>query len=208
MRYQLTQKAIERSLKTIAACDGNVRRALEIVGYPEARRRPEGFETLLRIIVGQQVSVSAANAIFGRLLDSIGPDISTSRVLRLRESTLRKAGLSKAKCRYSRELARMIGDGELDVATLRELPDAEALDQIQMVPGLGRWSAEIYLMFSLGRPDLWPRGDVGAMRGLQKILSLELRPTPTEADVLAQQYSPHRTAMALLAWKCANATAL
>ena len=208
MRYQLTQKAIERSLKTIAACDGNVRRALEIVGYPEARRRPEGFETLLRIIVGQQVSVSAANAIFGRLLDSIGPDISTSRVLRLRESTLRKAGLSKAKCRYSRELARMIRDGELDVATLRELPDAEALDQILMVPGLGRWSAEIYLMFSLGRPDLWPRGDVGAMRGLQKILNLELRPTPAEADVLAQQYSPHRTAMALLAWKCANATAL
>ena len=208
MRYQLTQKAIERSLKTIAACDGNVRRALEIVGYPEARRRPEGFETLLRIIVGQQVSVSAANAIFGRLLDSIGPDISTSRVLRLRESTLRKAGLSKAKCRYSRELARMIRDGELDVATLRELPDAEAIDQIQMAPGLGRWSAEIYLMFSLGRPDLWPRGDVGAMRGLQKILNLELRPTPAEADVLAQQYSPHRTAMALLAWKCANATAL
>ena len=135
MRYQLTGNAIEKSLKTIAARDRNVRRALEIVGYPEARRRPEGFETLLRIIVGQQVSVSAANAIFGRLLDSIGPDISTSRVLRLRESTLRKAGLSKAKCRYSRELARMIRDGELDVATLRELPDAEALDQIQMVPG-------------------------------------------------------------------------
>ena len=208
MRYQLTQKAIERSLKTIAACDGNVRRALEIVGYPEARRRPEGFATLLRIIVGQQVSVSAANAIFGRVLDSIGPDVSASRLLRLRESTLRKAGLSRAKCRYARELARTIREGELDLAALRELPDAEALEKIQVVPGLGRWSAEIYLMFSLGRPDLWPRGDVGAMRGLQKILNLELRPTAAEADVLAQRYSPHRTSMALLAWRCANATAL
>ena len=80
--------------------------------------------------------------------------------------------------------------------------------QIQAVPGLGRWSAEIYLMFSLGRPDLWPSGDVGAMRGLQKILNLELRPTPVEADALACKYSPYRTAMALLAWRCANATAL
>ena len=208
MRYQLTGNAIEKSLKTIAARDRNVRRALEIVGYPEARRRPEGFETLLRIIVGQQVSVSAANAIFGRVLDSIGPDVSASRLLRLRESPLRKAGLSRAKCRYARELARTIREGELDLAALRELPDAEALEKIQMVPGLGRWSAEIYLMFSLGRPDLWPRGDVGAMRGLQKILNLELRPTAAEADVLAQRYSPHRTSMALLAWKCANATAL
>ncbi|MDC0237731.1 DNA-3-methyladenine glycosylase 2 family protein [Gammaproteobacteria bacterium] len=208
MRYQLNGNAIEKSLKTIAARDRNVRRALEIVGYPEARRRPEGFETLLRIIVGQQVSVSAANAIFGRVLDSIGPDVSASRLLRLRESTLRKAGLSRAKCRYARELARTIREGELDLAALRELPDAEALEKIQVVPGLGRWSAEIYLMFSLGRPDLWPRGDVGAMRGLQKILNLELRPTAAEADVLAQRYSPHRTSMALLAWRCANATAL
>ena len=208
MRYQLNGNAIEKSLKTIAARDRNVRRALEIVGYPEARRRPEGFETLLRIIVGQQVSVSAANAIFGRVLDSIGPDVSASRLLRLRESTLRKAGLSRAKCRYARELARTIREGELDLAALRELPDAEALEKIQVVPGLGRWSAEIYLMFSLGRPDLWPRGDVGAMRGLQKIFNLELRPTAAEADVLARRYSPHRTSMALLAWRCANATAL
>ncbi|MEC9251662.1 MAG: DNA-3-methyladenine glycosylase 2 family protein, partial [Pseudomonadota bacterium] len=185
-----------------------VRRALDVVGYPEARRRPEGFETFLRIIVGQQVSVAAANAIYGRLIGALGTDVSESRLLRLRESTLRKAGLSKAKCTYVRALARIIRDGELDVAALRELSDEEALVQIQTVPGLGRWSAEIYLMFSLGRPDLWPRGDVGAMRGLQKIMELEARPTIAEADELARRYSPYRTAMALLAWRCANATAL
>ena len=208
MRYQLTNKGIKKSLDMIAARDRNVRRALDVVGYPEARRRPEGFETFLRIIVGQQVSVAAANAIYGRLIGALGPDVSESRLLRLRESTLRKAGLSKANCTYVRALARIIREGELDVAALRELSDEEALVQIQAVPGLGRWSAEIYLMFSLGRPDLWPRGDVGAMRGLQKILELEARPTLMEADALARRYSPHRTAMALLAWKCANATAL
>ncbi len=208
MRFQLTNNAIKKSLDNVADHDRNVRRALDIVGYPEARRRPEGFETFLRIIVGQQVSVAAANAIYGRLIGALGPEVSESRLLRLRESTLRKAGLSKAKCTYVRALARIIREGELDVAALRELSDEEALVQIQTVPGLGRWSAEIYLMFSLGRPDLWPRGDVGAMRGLQKIMELEARPTIVEADELARRYSPHRTAMALLAWRCANATAL
>ena len=208
MRFQLTNNAIKKSIDKVAAHDRNVRRAVDIVGYPEARRRPEGFETFLRIIVGQQVSVAAANAIYGRLIGALGTDVSESRLLRLRESTLRKAGLSKAKCTYVRALARIIRDGELDVAALRELSDEEALVQIQTVPGLGRWSAEIYLMFSLGRPDLWPRGDVGAMRGLQKIMELEARPTIVEADELARRYSPHRTAMALLAWRCANATAL
>ena len=208
MRYQLTNKAIKNSLDAIAARDRNVGRVLNVVGYPEARRRPEGFETFLRIIVGQQVSVSAANAIYGRVIGALGPEVSASRLLRLRESTLRKAGLSAAKCKYARALARAIREGELDTAGLRELVDDEALVQIQTVPGLGRWSAQIYLMFSLGRPDLWPSGDVGAMRGLQKILNLELRPTPMEADALACKYSPYRTAMALLAWKCANATAL
>ena len=208
MRYQLTNKAIKRSLDTVAARDRKVRCALEVVGYPEARRRPEGFETFLRIIVGQQVSVSAANAIYGRVTDALGHEVSVSRLLRLRESTLRKAGLSNAKCKYARALAQAIREGELDIAGLRELSDEEAMIQIQAVPGLGRWSAEIYLMFSLGRPDLWPRGDVGAMRGLQKIMEMEARPTPVEADDLAQEYSPHRTAMALLAWRCANATAL
>jgi|TARA_B100000745_G_scaffold55835_1_gene33055 DNA-3-methyladenine glycosylase II len=208
MRHPLTNNAIKESLDTIAARDRNVRRVLEVVGYPEARRRPEGFETFLRIIVGQQVSVAAASAIYGRLIGALGTEVSASRLLRLRESTLRKAGLSGAKCKYARALAQAIREGELDIAALRELSDKEALVQIQAVPGLGRWSAEIYLMFSLGRPDLWPSGDVGAMRGLQKILELEVRPTPMEADALALRYSPHRTAMALLAWKCANATAL
>ena len=84
MRYQLTNKGIKKSLETIAARDRNVRRALDVVGYPEARRRPEGFETFLRIIVGQQVSVAAANAIYGRLIGALGSDVSESRLLRLR----------------------------------------------------------------------------------------------------------------------------
>jgi len=207
-RYRLTDNGIKKSLDAIAATDTDVRRALGQVGYPESRRRPVGFETLLRIIIGQQVSVAAANAIHGRLLDALKGDVSAARLLRLRETTLKKAGLSAPKVRYTRCLARAIRDGDLDVGGLVELSDESASEQIQAVPGLGRWSAEVYLMFSLGRPDLWPHGDVGAMRGLQWIRRLDARPTAREADLLAEEFAPHRSAMALLAWKCANATVL
>ena len=97
---------------------------------------------------------------------------------------------------------------ELDLESLRALPDEEAMAQLQAVPGLGLWSAQIYVMFSLGRPDVWPHGDVGALRGLQKIKRLPERPSAGEATLLVAPMSPHRSALALLAWRCANATAL
>lgn len=205
-QYRLTDKAIRRSLDAVAARDSDVGDALARVGYPEPRYRPSGFETLLRIIVGQQVSVAAADTIANRLFKALKGEVSAERLLRLRETTLKKAGLSAPKVRYARCLARAILDGDLDLDGLEGLPDSEAAQQIQTVPGLGRWSAHVYLMFSLGRPDLWPHADVGAMRGLQVIKRLDARPTPREADLLAAAFAPHRSAMALLAWKCASAT--
>ena len=207
-RYRMTRNAIRKAIDAVASDDRQVARALSRVGYPETRRRPEGFQTLLRIIVGQQVSVSAATAIHGRVVEALGEDLSAARLLRLRETTLKRAGLSAPKVRYARCLARAICQGELDVDGLGRLSDEEAMLQIQAVPGLGRWSAEIYLMFSLGRPDLWPHADVGAMRGLQRIRGLAERPTPKQADALAEAFAPHRSAMALLAWRCASATVL
>jgi DNA-3-methyladenine glycosylase II len=204
----MTRHAIKKSLDTLAKGDRDVRRALSKVGYPDPRMRPAGFETLLRIIIGQQVSVAAANAIYGRLFKALKSDVRAERLLRLRETTLKKAGLSGPKVRYARCLARAIQSDELDLDGLEKQSDEEASETLQTVPGLGRWSAEVYLMFSLGRPDLWPHADVGAMRGLQWIRQLEVRPTAREADSLAQAFSPHRSAMALLAWRCANATVL
>lgn len=207
-RYRLTRNAIRKSLDAVAANDPKIKRALGVVGYPESRRRPEGFETLLRIIIGQQLSVSAASAIHGRVIVALGDDVCAARLLRVRETTLRKAGLSAPKVRYARCLARAIRGGELDIDGLTTLTDPQAVACITAVPGLGRWSAEVYLMFSLGRPDLWPHGDVGAMRGLQRIWGLAQRPSPAEADEMAEAFAPHRSAMALLAWRCANASAL
>ena len=206
--YRLSARHIRKSLDALAERDGEIRRALAAVGYPDERRRPEGFETLLRVIVGQQISVHAAAAIHARLEEALEGEMSPERLLRRRESTLRRVGLSAPKIRYVRCLAQAVKRGELDFEGLRALSDEEAMVQIQTVPGLGLWSAQIYVMFSLGRPDVWPHGDVGALRGLQKIKRLAERPSAGDATRLVAPMSPHRSALALLAWRCANATAL
>ncbi len=206
--YRLSTRHIRKSLDALAAEHPDVRRALARVGYPAERRRAEGFETLLRIIVGQQVSVAAAAAIHGRLEEALKEDVSAAKLLRVRETTLQRAGLSRPKVRYARGLARAVRSGELDFEAIAALPDEEAMARIQAVPGLGPWSAQIYVMFSLGRPDVWPHDDVGALRGLQKIARLVERPTPEEGASRVAPMSPHRSAMALLAWRCAGSTAL
>lgn len=206
--YRLSTRHIRKSLNDLAARDGEIRRALRAVGVPDERRRPEGFETLLRVIVGQQISVQAAAAIYARFEEALEGEVSPERLLRRRESTLRRVGLSAPKVRYARCLAQAVKRGELDFEGLRALPDEEAIAQIQAVPGLGLWSAQIYIMFSLGRPDVWPHGDVGALRGLQNIKRLPERPSAGEATRLVEPMSPHRSALALLAWRCARATAL
>ncbi len=207
-RYRLTKHHIRKALDAAAGQDRDVARAVKLVGYPEPRRRPEGFETLLRVIVGQQLSIVAAATIHERLQQSIGEDRSPERLLRMRETTLQKAGLSRPKVRYARALARMLVDGDLDTAALRSMSDEEAMTSIQSVPGLGLWSAQIYVMFSLGRVDIWPLGDIGLLNGLQKIKRLPERPTPGKEEPLIEPFRPHRSALALLAWKCAHSPAL
>lgn len=206
--YRLSSRHIRKSLDAVAAEHPDVQRALARVGYPAERRRPEGFETLLRIIVGQQVSVAAASAIYSRLEGALAGDVSPAKLLRVRETTLQRAGLSRPKVRYARGLARTVRSGELEFAKIATLPDEEAMARIQAVPGLGPWSAQIYVMFSLGRPDVWPHDDVGALRGLQRMARLAERPTPEEGATRVASMSPHRSAMALLAWRCAGSTAL
>jgi len=201
---RMTAVHIRRALDAVAGSDRDVARALAQVGYPEPRIRPQGFATLLRVIVGQQVSVQAATTIYGRLAAAMHDDVRPERLLRLRATSLRRAGLSRAKMHYARCLARAIERRELELDALASLPDEQAMARIQAVPGLGLWSAQIYLMFSLGRPDIWPSADIGVLRGLQCIKVLPERPTMKAGDLLAEPFRPYRSAMALLAWKCAS----
>lgn len=201
MNFQLTRHHLEQALDAIAARDRHIARALEQVGYPDERRRGEpSYEHFLRIIVGQQLSVKAAATIFGRLEAALQGDFEPSRVLAMSDGELRALGLSRQKIGYARGLSEAVLDGRLVPAALADLPDAEVVEQITRIKGFGRWSAEMFLLFSLGRPDVWPADDLAIQAGLHRIKNLRARPDRKRADALARPWRPYRGAAAIFIW--------
>lgn len=203
----LTADQIAASLDALGAREPKVARAVAAAGYPEPRIRERGYATLLRTIVGQQVSVAAAASVWNKLEAAIGPDCPADLLIKQDFDALRACGLSRQKQGYARSLAELILSGELPLDTLPE-DDEEAIAYLTRVKGIGRWSAEIYLLFAEGRPDIWPAGDLAVQAGLHKILELPERPAEKEARRLAEAWSPHRGAAALLTWNVYNNPAL
>jgi len=195
----LSAQAIRTGMDTLARNDPRVAAALDQVGYPEPRIRPTGYKTLLRTIVGQQVSVAAAASMWGKLEDELGPDFVPADLLARDFDTLRACGLSRQKQGYARSLCEIIEAGELD---LDELPDADedAIAQLVKIKGIGRWSAEIYLLFAEGREDIWPAGDLAVQEGVRRLLDLEDRPGEPDVRDIGALWSPHRGAMAIFTW--------
>ncbi|WP_239804418.1 DNA-3-methyladenine glycosylase family protein [Croceicoccus hydrothermalis] len=195
----LTNAQIAAGLDAIAARDPQVAAALKAVGYPQERIRERGYRTLLRTIVGQQVSVAAADAVWGRLVAHLGEDIPPRAVLAADFDALRACGLSRQKQGYARSLCALIADGALDLHAL-PADDEEAIAALTQVKGIGRWSAEIYLLFAEGRPDIWPAGDLAVQVGAGRIAGLSERPDERETRALAEKWRPHRGAMAIFTW--------
>ncbi|HWH17246.1 MAG TPA: DNA-3-methyladenine glycosylase 2 family protein [Allosphingosinicella sp.] len=173
--------------------------ALARVGYPEPRLNDPGYPTLLRTIVGQQVSLHAARAVWNKLDALIGGAEDPKKLAAASDETLRSAGLSRQKSGYARSLAEKVLTGEVD---LRNLPDddEEAIAQLTKVKGIGRWSAEIYLLFAEGRPDVWPAGDLAVQIEIGRIMGLRERPNEKQIRALAERWRPHRGAAAIFAW--------
>jgi DNA-3-methyladenine glycosylase II len=163
------------------------------------RNRDGGFGGLIRMILGQQVSTAAAHAMWTKLA-TVMPTPDPALFLTLDDATLAAAGFSRQKMRYGRALAEtLIADPDF-LRRLEELENEPAIATLVALPGIGRWSAEVYLMFCLGRPDVWPVGDLGIVLGMQYLLDLQTRPKPGELIVLAEGWRPHRSAAALLVW--------
>lgn len=200
-RYQLTQRAIVKSLDSLALMEPRIGQSLALVGYPEERRREQGFEALAKIIVGQQVSTHAARAITQRLIDVVGGELLPQAVASRDDEVLRRAGLSRQKVGYLRSLAGAVISNALPVDTLHKLSNEEVTARLTAVKGFGEWSAHMYLMFALGRTDVWPSGDLAVRAGFGQLMGLNTRPTPTQTRVLAEPFAPHRSALALLCWK-------
>jgi DNA-3-methyladenine glycosylase II len=190
---------LQASLDAIAAIEPRVAAALARVGYPEPRLRERGYETLLRTIVGQQVSVAAATSIWNKLAAGLGDLTDPETLARASDDALRAAGLSRQKAGYARSLADAVSSGRLDLMALPE-DDEAAIAQLVEVKGIGRWSAEIYLLFAEGRPDIWPAGDLAVQIELGRIMGLAERPGEKQTRAIAENWRPHRGAAAILAW--------
>lgn len=203
----LTAQAIREGLDHIAASNPLLAGAIERVGYPEPRIRETGYRTLLRTIVGQQVSVSAAASVWNKLEALLGEDMPPQDLLAADFDSLRACGLSRQKQGYARSLCELVVSGDLDLDALPK-DDEEAIAKLVRIKGIGRWSAEIYLLFAEGRPDIWPAGDLAVQVGLGKLLGLAERPSEKETRALAEDWRPHRGAAAIFTWHCYNNPAL
>ena len=180
---------------------------LEKHGRPEPRVSDPGATTLLRTIVGQQVSVAAARSMWAKLETGYGSPPDLKKIRKATDDELRLAGLSRQKAGYTRSLAELVLSGELDLDRLPE-DDEEAIAHLTRIKGIGRWSAEIYLLFAEGRTDVWPAGDLAVQIEIGKLLGLDGKPTEKQLRELAEAWRPHRGAVAVLAWHSYNSEVL
>ena len=180
-------------------------RLLDAVGPVERDRRPGGdhYAALVRSIVGQQLSVRAAQAIHGRLLDHYGGTAPTpEQILASDSDELRvAAGLSRAKTAFLRSLAEHVVAGDLDLDRLDALPDDEIVAELTAVKGIGAWSAHMFLLFQLHRPDVLPVGDLGVRRAVERAYGLDDLPSAAELTAVAEPWRPYRSAASLLLWR-------
>jgi len=183
----LSAKQLKAGVDAAAACEPKIARALGLAGYPEPRIRPTGYRTLLRTIVGQQVSVAAASSMWNKFEALLGEDLPVEEILASDFDSLRSCGLSRQKQGYIRSLCELVASGEIDFDALPR-DDEEAIAQLVKIKGIGRWSAEIYLLFAEGRPDIWPAGDLAVQAGLGKILGLAERPSEKAVRELAEAW--------------------
>jgi DNA-3-methyladenine glycosylase II len=202
-----TTNSLHASLDALAECEAAFAKVLEAHGRPAPRASEPGVETLLRTIVGQQVSVAAARSMWNKLTAKFGQPVNLQTLLAASDEEMREAGMSRQKAGYLRSLAGLVLSGELDLARLPE-DDEEAIEELIKIKGIGRWSAEIYLLFAEGRHDVWPAGDLAVQIEIGKLLGLEGKPTEKQLRELAEPWRPHRGAAAVLAWHSYNAPPL
>jgi DNA-3-methyladenine glycosylase II len=198
MRRIDTLEDVQSGLRALVRIDPRLAHIVDIAGEVPLRRHKAGFESLAGIIVSQQISKASADAIFARLKAAIEP-FTPERLIEAGEGGLVSAGLSRPKQKTFFAVAEACGDG-LDLANLCELPAADAIAAMTAMPGIGPWTAEVYLLFCAGHPDIFPVGDIALQNAVRHGFSLEARPTPKPLAAIAERWSPHRSVAARLFW--------
>ncbi len=192
-------KPIEDGFRQVGLLEPRFAEILRRHGEPPSRKRPGGFETVLKIIVQQQVSIASAEAIWRRLRLGLGT-VNPAAVLARDDDALRAYGLSRQKAAYARSLAEAVASGSLNFRRLRGMADEAVIEDLVQIKGIGRWTAEIYLLGVMQRPDIWPAADIALMESARDLLNLPRRPTVKEMGPLAEPWRPYRTYAARVLW--------
>ena len=174
---------------------------IDIVGEYELKKRNGHFAVLIESIISQQLATSAADAIFKRFKELYPKFPTASEILATRKSNLRTVGLSSMKIEYLKDLAKHVEEGKLNMRTISRMSDEDVIIHLTQVKGIGRWTAEMFLIFSLGRQDIFPVGDLALRKAVQMLFLLPEMPKPKEAEKLSQKWRPHRTAATWYLWK-------
>ncbi|PJK31157.1 DNA-3-methyladenine glycosylase family protein [Minwuia thermotolerans] len=191
---------LRAAMEALFAADPDLRRARQVAGALPDRSRAPGLKSLMMLIVEQQVSVASARAIWARVEAGTKP-FSARRYLDHDEEALRGFGLSRPKMVYTRALAQAVTDGDLPLRRLKSMTDAEAMAALTAVKGIGRWTAEVYLLFALQRPDIFPAGDLALQAAAQDLKGLPARPDENQLAAMAEAWRPHRGVAARLLWR-------
>jgi len=196
---------MQEALSHLRRTDPVLSRIIEQVGDYRIQFRDPNFETLVRSIVYQQLSGRVASVIFGRLFEAVGRKLTPANVLKLRPARMRSLGLSAQKTAYIRDLARHTRDGRVVFEELVDLGDAQVIERLTMVKGIGEWTAHMFLMFALRRTDVLPTGDLGIRAAIRKAYGLPDLPKPPEMHKLAERWRPYCTVASWYLWRSLEA---
>jgi DNA-3-methyladenine glycosylase II len=199
MPAPLTEQTFARGLRVLSRRDPALARIVKDLGPPPMWNRKPGFPTLLRIILEQQVSLASARAAFDRLRAAASP-LTPARFLELDDATLKAIGFSRQKTAYGRHLAQALLERRFSLAALSRMDDAAARAELLTLKGIGPWTADIYLLMALRRPDVWPSGDLALALAVQRVKRLPSRPTPDELDAIGAAWRPWRAVAARVLW--------
>jgi DNA-3-methyladenine glycosylase II len=195
----LNEKSLAAACRTLAKTDPDLAFVYKKYGTPPLWDRPQGFPTLIYIILEQQVSLASAKACFDKLCFRVG-EVTPENLLGLTDAELKTAGFSRQKTSYARHLAEAVLEMRIDLDGLRLLPDAGVKSELEKLKGIGSWTSDIYLLMAMLRPDIMPKGDLALHVSWQKLTGAERRPGSDEFVRMAEKWAPHRSVAARLLW--------
>ncbi|MCZ6559721.1 MAG: DNA-3-methyladenine glycosylase 2 family protein [Gammaproteobacteria bacterium] len=197
--YRMSHQDHARAIALLCHRDKDFRQVIGCHGLPPMWQRKPGFVTLVHTILEQQVSLASAKAVLKKLRKICTP-LNPDKLLALSTAQLAASGFSRQKMRYCRTLAEAISSAELNLRKLHRLDDDSFRKEITVYPGIGPWTADVYLLMALGRPNVWPSGDLALMAATQSLKNLQARPSRDEMDRIGEKWRPYRSSAARILW--------